>query len=165
LFFYFFLGAVVEKYAGASRLVSLSAPHRSAMAAISKIVPPASNFLVISSAEAWHTDRVSEWFPALTSQRSILTVQGSEWLGQGVYAQRISQYESLKACLSRGQACFSGWLADHQGEYEYLYLEKGLIEKGRIDLAAISSSHRVIYDNEEVLVIERTAARGRVSRH
>jgi hypothetical protein len=71
----------------------LSTDQRAAMAWV-RAEHSGARFLIVSG-RAWEMDRVSEWFPVLARANSVGTVQGSEWLPAGAYAQRVQQAKQM----------------------------------------------------------------------
>lgn len=68
-------------------LEQLSADVHEAAAWARDTLPPNTLF-AITSGEAWADDEVSEWFPLLSGQVSISTVQGTEWLADKEFRKR-----------------------------------------------------------------------------
>lgn len=60
-----------------------------------------------------------EWFPALTERRSVVTVQGSEWLsGERGFKSQMDLAQSARACIFQDEMC----LKKFSGKYDYLFL-------------------------------------------
>lgn len=76
----------------------LSVSRRSAMAWIAANTPDAAYALV--TPQPWEYDRAAEWFPTLSAARNLTTVQGSEWLAGGAFAERVVMARALKAARS-----------------------------------------------------------------
>lgn len=50
---------------------------------------------VIVTRSPWYLSREAEWWPYLTGHTNINTVQGSEWLGSGLFSEKIRQSKAL----------------------------------------------------------------------
>ncbi len=55
-----------------------------------------SSFLILRPAVPWQINREAEWFPALAQRRSILTVQGSEWLPDHRFDQSMLRDKAIQ---------------------------------------------------------------------
>ena len=80
-------------------------------------VAPESQFLLITPAEAWHMDHFSEWFPALTKQTSIMTIQGTEWISPIMYFTKRKDSEILRSCANFGLSCYQSEIEWENAEY------------------------------------------------
>jgi len=106
-------------------LHALTAGSREAMAWVDVNLEANAEVAVITDTE-WSGDPDSEWFPLLTSRRSVATVQGSEWLGEAVFDAQVTASRTLQGCVRPASvSCVEDWL----GEWDagYVYLPKGPI--------------------------------------
>lgn len=162
----FVAGYAVFSLLGGMRpyLAPLPAEERAAMAWVAANTPPDSRVLVLP-VEPWAWDRSSEWFPVLTGRISVATVQGSEWLGQGVYARTVEESDALRACKAQGAACLDQWVADTSLSFEYVYVPKRSTGQPgasgdcctalRSGLAT-SAAYTVVYDGSGASIFSRS---------
>lgn len=101
----------------------LSGDERAALTWVEENTPADAAFLILPASAFWEGDWVSEWFPALTQRRSVLTVQGYEWLASR-YGEKITAYEELAACLDAKTLCYADWGARHAPSFSYLIVQK-----------------------------------------
>jgi hypothetical protein len=118
---------VLEGVASAAAVVNPGAPvhalspeRREATEWVAANLEPDSTFAVITDS-VWSGDPDSEWFPLLAGRRSVATVQGSEWLGQGDFEAQVIAYRALQACVRPASvACVHDWLAEWPADYLYM---------------------------------------------
>lgn len=103
---------------------ALSSDNLAAMAWVKANVPAGAPFVVVSGS-SWWNDATSEWFPALTDQRSVATLQGYEWLGGKAWERQSNSAAALQLCAARGLACLRTWARKQGVALTYLYLPKG----------------------------------------
>jgi len=94
-------------------LRALASRDVAAMVWIRDNTAPDSRVLVLAGLP-WATDPASEWLPAVARRESVLTVQGSEWLGKEVFWQRSRMANDAARCLREG-TCSGGELAARFG--------------------------------------------------
>jgi len=85
---------------------------------------PSSAFIVLTGVEGWYNDALSEWFPALTKRKSILTVQGREWLQHQAFSTTISDRKLLTLCYSKTVSCIFDWSAHTGSKFSHIYIQK-----------------------------------------
>jgi hypothetical protein len=102
---------------------SLSNAERSAFAWVETNTSPDAAFLIMPTSSFWEGDWISEWFPALTNRRSVLTVQGYEWVPNR-YTEKITAYEELARCIESDQPCYAAWQTKYKVRYDYLMIPK-----------------------------------------
>jgi hypothetical protein len=145
--------------AGADPLEALPAPEREAMAWIADQTPAGSTFLVLSPKASWEVDYVLEWFPALAQRKSVLTVQGSEWLPGGIHARRACLYTRFRTNGMGDLEAMEDWLQRMQIGYTHVYVPRQV--QGPLDLddlrAALLSAarYRVLLDGPGGTVLAR----------
>ena len=122
--------AAIVIYAALSALVTgnlylhaLSGEERDAMAWVAANTSKNSSFLVVTG-DRWGDDRSAEWFPVLAERRSVTTVQGSEWLGNGEFARRVRQSETLRLCAARNANCLEQLIGDTGTFVTHIYVPK-----------------------------------------
>jgi hypothetical protein len=147
--------------AAADPLEALPAAEREAMAWIADQTPAASKFLVLSPKASWEVDYVLEWFPALAQRKSVLTVQGSEWLAGWIHARRACLYGRFRADGMGALEEMEDWLQRMGIAYSHVYVSR--LVQGPLDLdplrdALVTSSHyRVLYDGRGGTVLARAS--------
>jgi hypothetical protein len=85
------------------------------------------NFLVITG-ESPLQDPTSEWFPALTLQTSLSTVQGHEWLRNPNFYSFQKQSADLQMCAVQDIDCLNQWETDSSAEVHYVYFRKWKVQ-------------------------------------
>jgi len=146
---YFLVFSLISAYlapaAEKSPIHILSKEEQDAMEWIKNNTPAKSTFVIIPSGDAW-SDVSSEWFPAMTGQKSLTTVQGSEWLNNATFYQTWRQYRELSDCSKEDVECISSWSQINDIPIEYLYISTS------VDLLALqkslvaSSEYYLVYD-------------------
>jgi len=104
-------------------LVALSPDERIAMEWVKEQTPADSTFLIIT-AEAWPTDKTSEWFPVLADRRSVATAQGYEWVQGETFSRRVWMHDQANGCAEADAACVVQWRAATGVTYDYLMISK-----------------------------------------
>jgi hypothetical protein len=141
-------------------LHALDSEERSAMLWIAQHTPPAAQFLLISPSQSWEVDYVFEWFPALAQRRSVLTVQGTEWLPEKQHDFRMLYYNQFKMRAATNVADLEHWARWDCVRYSHVYVSKTAY--GPLNWAALQSSlvaspeYRVLLNTPASLVLERS---------
>ena len=147
---------------GNNPLETLPAPEREAMAWIASHTPPASAFLVLSPKTSWEVDYVLEWFPALARRKSVLTVQGSEWLPGWAHARRACLYNRFHAGGMDDLDTMNAWLERMGITYTHVYVSRlapGPVDLGDLREALLASpGFQVLFDGAGATVFARTGA-------
>lgn len=103
-----------------SPLETLSPEDRSAMEWLRDHTPADARVLTLSGLH-WARDAASEWLPALSGRDSVLTVQGSEWLGRGQFLAKQEEHADVQRCAREGE-CSGGLLAArYRADYVFVY--------------------------------------------
>lgn len=105
------------------QLAPLSRKERTAMAWVARNTPRDSTFLVMTD-QTWTVDKASEWFPVLSHRSSVATVQGTEWVGKGIFGRRIAQSVSLATCATAGSSCLERWSLKANASFDYVFIPK-----------------------------------------
>lgn len=151
-----FLGAALEITNTSNEFVrSISSEDLYAMNWVKEYTPRDSRFLIVDSAIAWHIDPQAEWFPALADRQSIFTPQGSEWLPNHAYAQKLLDDGLFRLNLSNHSNFLPDWLIAHQTEFQYVYLEKEMLDKLNMDKEDFPSFLKAIYESRSVLILQK----------
>jgi hypothetical protein len=99
---------------------AVSENRRETMAWVTSNVEPGARFAVITNS-TWPSDMDSEWFPLLTEQVSVATVQGSEMYGREDFDEARRVFHELQTCVrEESVGCVEDWLAEHPADYLYL---------------------------------------------
>lgn len=104
-------------------LVSLTRSERQAMRWVDRNTPPESRFLVIT-ASGWEIDRTSEWFPVLSGRVSVATVQGTEWIPNGIFIQQQDYYNRVQRCAHSVAFCLQKWSQRTGITFTHVYIPK-----------------------------------------
>jgi hypothetical protein len=119
------------------------------------------NFLLATGREFSMSDPAQEWFPALTEQHSVTTLQGLEWTLQGKFFPWYEQLTDFQHCPDVD--CVHEWSARNGVNYDYLIVaipsvedESDLADSLR-SLAVSARASRLYvldYESETSLVFE-----------
>lgn len=134
---------------------SLRAADLEAFAWVKANTPPSSRFVLLTGENALR-DSSSEWFPAITGQRSLGTVFGYEWVNDGRFSERRKEYDQLQACANRELDCLEDWSRETGQEIDYVYIRK-FVEDQPVNPALAghltsSSEYEKIYETEDVIL-------------
>lgn len=119
-------------------------------------------FLLATGREFSMSDPLQEWFPALTGQKSVTTMQGLEWaLGENFFPW----YEQLIAFQHCADAdCVNAWAAQNNVEYDYLIVlipdesDASVLAGSLRNLGgSVRSSgfHALLYESDRAMVFAR----------
>ncbi len=142
-------------------LDSLPPADRQAMQWISDNTPRSAQFLVLSTTWAWQNDSVGEWFPAVAGRKSVLTVQGSEWLPTQLFTRKMNLFYQARhlTLTGKGIDTLDSWARDHGISYSYIFISKDVL--GPVDWSTViasakkSPNYRVLIDNASVVLLQR----------
>jgi hypothetical protein len=119
------------------------------------------NFLLATGREFSMSDPLQEWFPALTKQHSVTTLQGLEWTLGEKFFPWYAQLADFQHCAD--VACVSEWSARNGADYDYLITlippetDKSAMADSLRSLAVsarASSLYVPVYESEHALVFE-----------
>lgn len=119
------------------------------------------NFLLATGREFSMSDPAQEWFPTLTEQHSVTTLQGLEWTLAENFFPWYEQLADFQHCADEN--CVSEWSARNGVDYDYLIVtippgddESDLAVSLRsLAVSARSSAlYLLVYESESVLVFE-----------
>jgi hypothetical protein len=137
-------------------LTALTAADRSAMRWVVARTPPDARFAVVTG-EAWHVDKVAEWFPVLAGRKSVSTVQGLEW--EPGFEARVQQNIDLQiGCGTSDAACLAGWSQRTGTQFSHVYVWKrpyGPCCGRLIDAVKRDPGYAVLYDGPGALIAQR----------
>jgi hypothetical protein len=132
---------------------------------ISQNVPPKSSFVILTGEASPGGDAVSEWFPALTGQISLATIQGHEWTREKTLMPAWIDFLSLQSCLNSGPQCIEEWAITNKTAFSYVYLRKYRLSADGSTQAAItplelllraSLDYKVVYDSPAAVIFVHT---------
>jgi len=103
---------------------SLSTDQRSAMA-WSRTSLPLEVPVVVVTGRSWYEDATSEWFPYLTGQTSVATVQGYEWMGSSAWRRQVELADALASVSRETASSIDAWARDWGIEFDFVYVPKG----------------------------------------
>jgi hypothetical protein len=157
--FYFLLAAGVSDF----QLIntSLKPADLEMIAWVNANVEDEKNFLLSTGREFSMSDPMQEWFPALTKQHSVTTLQGLEWTLSDKFFPWYEQLVEFQHCADL--ACVTSWSAANGVDYDYLIVtippQEDKSEFGKsLRRLAISTraldSHRLVYESKTALVFE-----------
>lgn len=135
------------------------------MRAAAAVAPPDATFIVVSGERWFGSDRITEWFPALSGRVALNVVQGHEWTGE--FGARMARNEALQACAGQGVECLDRWAARSGTWFDYLFIAKrpftvdGLSFDGTAALQSFvrtSPRYLVLYDGPGGLIARRLDA-------
>ena len=108
----------------------LRQPDLDALRVVREQFEPGTRFLVVTDAP-WYADDVSEWFPALTDGISVVTPQGTEWHGAGVFDQAVEDHAAAQSCADETMACIAAWSAATHIPFDAIYVAGPAAESSR----------------------------------
>jgi hypothetical protein len=123
---YFIVSAIVGSHQENQLLVTPEG-DREAFQWIHENLPQSQKFVVITGKD-WLQDPVSEWFPALTLQTSIATVQGHEWLADNSFNSIREKSTSLQQCAMQDISCLNDWKKEYGSSFDFVYFQKREIQ-------------------------------------
>lgn len=112
---------------------SLSESDRAAIAWVRENIAPDSAFLLLTGEPYSMKDPFQEWFPALTPNHSVTTIQGLEWTLGPRFFPRYGDLVALQHCAEA--ACVEAWSERTGLGYHYL-LVRVPPEKNQVGLEA-----------------------------
>lgn len=129
IFLYYFISIAVTVYLSFLLITvplettqAVNIDDRIAMNWIKNNTARTSKFIVVTDETRWWLDMVNEWFPAITKRKSILTVQGSEWLGVGTFQNTVKRGLLVKDCNRKEISCFVNLAKKNHIKYTHLYI-------------------------------------------
>lgn len=124
LFLYILLLAFFRFYAQDNRWNSITTTDIQAFRWIESNTSPEATFLLLPHKYSWQHDGVSEWFPALTQRKSVLTVQGAEWQPNDYHEHVENLYTNFHDCFESGCDCLTKTLSQLDKNPDYLWISK-----------------------------------------
>ncbi|MEN9327507.1 MAG: hypothetical protein RI947_315 [Candidatus Parcubacteria bacterium] len=152
-----FIGLILPK---TSSLQSLNSTDISAMRWVRAHTKLSSSFLIVSALpyNAWAQDKVSEWFPAITERKSVMTIQGMEWLPDNLFNKRYELTRHMKECNNDSIDCLERTMKKNNLSFNYLYITDTKLSETysccSLLLSSLKSSKRYskIYSKEDISI-------------
>lgn len=157
--FYLFFSAAIFGM-GLAR-ASLSRADRETITWVDANVPARSDFLLLTGEQYAMKDPFQEWFPALTDQHSLTTLQGAEWTLGTDFFPFYGELVALQHCPEI--SCVEAWGSRTKLEYQYLLIKKipeGSSSSLRMSLEMLLKSirnsvkYKVVYETENAVIFE-----------
>lgn len=140
---------------------SLSAEDRETITWVDENIPHGSDFLLLTGEQYSMNDPFQEWFPALSDQRSLTTLQGAEWTMGGDFFPFYGDLVALQHCAD--VECVQAWGEQTGLEHQYLLIKKlpdGSSSPLRGSLKMLlgtvreSNRYRLVYEAQNFAVFE-----------
>lgn len=154
---YLFLGAYTYKYIFGKNQLRLSDEIIQTYQWLDEHANPDDVIMIYPTAEGnrfWWNDYVAEWFPALTSKRSVTTVQGYEWI-PSQFDKKINSYSQLRSCGDIGPECVLAWEIQNQMDIDYLVLDQITKHPDLVNSYFMDSRYTVVYQNAPMIIFEK----------
>ena len=133
---------------------TLTPADRQALAWARENLPPASDFLLVTTKPFSMSDPLQEWFPTLTGLRSQTTLQGLEWTLGGNFMGRLKDLAALQSCADL--ACVETWSARTGLAYDYLWIT--IVPDSTSAILAeevrASADYRIVYESDAIVIFE-----------
>ncbi len=157
---YFLIVGLVNGLLSAFTLsgIRLSVYEREALTWISQNVQTSGQtFLIYPRESDSALSPLLEWFPALTSQTSLSTYQGREWLTGRLHSDAFSENrKGWLACANQGEQCLEDWISSGGEDVGYVLVSSKLHELDLSRSLRGSSNYVLVYQNAEVEIFQRT---------
>lgn len=138
--------------------IRLSTNERAALTWISQNVSTrGNNFLIYPRESDAALSPLLEWFPALTSQTSLSTYQGREWLNGQLHSGAFFEgREKWLACAGREVECLEDWAQSTGEDAEYVLISRiaRYNTKSLSQSLQATSNFDLIYQNDEIEVYQ-----------
>jgi hypothetical protein len=155
--FYFLLAASISDF----QLVntSLKPADLEMIEWVNSNVADGRTFLLSTGREFSMSDPMQEWFPALTKQHSVTTLQGLEWTLSDRFFPWYEQLAEFQRCADLD--CIASWSAANGVDYDYLIVtvppkeDESTFANYLRSLAVsvrASDSHTLVYDSKTSLL-------------
>ncbi|HMZ44676.1 MAG TPA: hypothetical protein PLD33_15690 [Anaerolineales bacterium] len=159
LFTYLILGAMIFDF----QLVntSLKPADLEMIQWVKENINERKTFLLSTGREFSMSDPMQEWFPALTSQYSVTTLQGLEWTLNELFFPWHSELVAFQHCADLN--CVTNWSGKNKINYDYLLVtvpaseDKSILADSLRNLALsakASPSYTVVYESDSTLIFE-----------
>ena len=133
--------------------IHLSSDERNALTWISQNVPAGHKFLIYSRESDAALSPLLEWFPALTSQTSLSTYQGREWITDQFHSDAyFENREKWLACAYLDEKCLEDWMRSSREDVDYVLISLDAQNSARNLAQSLktSSAYVLLYQNQGV---------------
>lgn len=119
-------------------------------------------FALVTGREFSMSDPLQEWFPVLTGQKSLSTMQGLEWILKDDFFDYYEQTSALQKCAD--VTCLDEWILLNNRPYDYLVVtvppdtsldESAETLRGLGVSVRSSDSYVLLFESDNALVFER----------
>ena len=123
-----------------------------------KNTPLDESFIILTGTQSYGKDYASEWFPALSSRKSVTTPQGMEWLSDNQFTKMSEAHFELQKCVEENWACLNNWGQFFGKDFEHIFISmKSIRENGQsvdllLDELKKSASYSVVFENDDVII-------------
>jgi hypothetical protein len=123
-----------------------------------KNTPRDESFIILTGTQSYGEDYASEWFPALSSRKSVTTPQGMEWLSDNQFTKMSEAHFGLQKCVEENWACLNNWEQFYKKDIEHIFISmKSIRENGQsvdllLDDLKNSASYSVVFENDDVII-------------
>jgi hypothetical protein len=161
LLVYFIMTAFSVPFSEAHTM-TLKSGDLAAFAWIKANLPPDNRFAVITGDQPL-TDPTAEWFPAMTGQVSVATVQGREWDQDNDFNLFLSRSSDLQECAFQDAVCIDRWMNATGLSFDYVYFSKdtlaALVGSASIPIPlqrslVATGAYQVIYETGDAAVLK-----------
>lgn len=163
---YLLIGAAISDFQLLN--TSLKPAHLEMLRWVDMNIEDGREFLVFTGREFSMSDPLQEWFPALTGQHSISTIQGLEWtLGERFFPwyEKVSEFQ---ACADAD--CIHAWASANRLNFEYLVVAlpsesarnttMADLPRGMAESLRGSDEYRLLYESGDALVFQHRKQSG-----
>jgi len=139
--------------------IRLSEAEQKALTWISQNVPSGRSFLIYPSESNLALSPLLEWFPALTSQTSLSTQQGREWLSGPLHSDAFGpRSEEWLACAQFGEECLEAWMSSSGQALDYVLISTRVPNNAARLSHSLqgSAGYKLIYQNPQIEIYQRS---------
>jgi hypothetical protein len=139
--------------------IHLSPNERDALEWVSQNVSGQHNFLIYPRESDTALSPLLEWFPALTSQTSLSTYQGREWLTEQFHSDTyFADREKWLICASLDENCLNDWIKTSEEHIEYVLINTNTQNNATSLSISLKTSpnYTLAYANPEIEIFQTT---------
>jgi hypothetical protein len=134
--------------------LELQPADRDALGWVRTNTPVNSRFILLTRGGPL-VDPLAEWFPALTNQKSLNTVFGTEWLREEPFDGVMKRYETLQLCLNRDEVCLQEWAAANEQNYSYVLIDRRGFDPVLAVSLRNSPAYKLVYESSKILIFQK----------
>jgi hypothetical protein len=157
-----FILAFFSFYTAKSSMENISTAEMSGFDWVKENTAPSSTFLILSGSVDWQTDQLAEWFPAMTDRKSLITVQGTEWLPGDEYSRARKISSGIYQCTMNFNNCEESTIVEFSKEADFIWISKGSGSSNEMQLYQYilncsndSIDYQKIFENEQVVIYSK----------